>query len=308
MATAASVFSSVGGPLSPSAHRDAAFSPVICRSDELLSCAKTAVKIAKKQNQGGMPPPPNNGGYHDLHQTWWMVNLSDLHLYPLDAIQPSHDDVLEDGLSLLRTMEGELKQLEGLVRRRGHTNDPTEEISMSMNRLEADTKELLELIQTLVPATLRQGQRQRHWQLIQQWFQSVAQQQGTRLKEILKVRGKVLAEQAQRRKLFQASPAKKSGGKKPGGGVGAAGGRQVTSGNAASTASARSAYDNPLFTMPAPPQAPPPPIPSPVSAPAAPAAAAQNGTSNRPVVTPTNGTTTSGGYSSYYGGTSSTLR
>jgi hypothetical protein len=164
------------------------------------------------------------------------VKLSDLRLYDTSNQYPQEShEVLEDGLSLLHTMEGELKHLEGLVRRRGHTNDPTEAISLSVKRLELDTQELMELIQTMIPPTAR-GQRQRHWQILQPWFQSVAQQQGARLKDILKVRGKVLAEQAQRRKRFQAS-----------------------SNTTSSTANAQ--FDSPLFTAPASPAPPPPPQP-----------------------------------------------
>ena len=170
----------------------------VSRSAELLSCAKTAVKIAKSQHNQAPPPPPPPG-------TWWAVNPSDLQLYNLQYFQQQNQhQVLEDGVSILRTMDAELKQLESLVRRRGQTNDPTEEITLSVNRLQADTQELTHLIQTMVPAQAR-GQRQRHWKILQQWFQTVAQQQGKRLKEILKVRADVLKEQARRRGRFQAS-------------------------------------------------------------------------------------------------------
>jgi hypothetical protein len=205
------------------------YSQAISRSNELLSCAKTAVKIAQRKHVSD--PPPS-----DPHSAsrWWTVKLSDLRLYDTSNQYPQEShEVLEDGLSLLHAMEGELKHLEGLVRRRGHTNDPTEAISLSVKRLELDTQELMELIQTMIPPTAR-GQRQRHWQILQQWFQSVAQQQGARLKDILKVRGKVLAEQAQRRKRFQAS-----------------------SNTTSSTANAQ--FDSPLFTAPAHRPAPPPP-------------------------------------------------
>jgi hypothetical protein len=179
------------------------FSHAVSRSNELLSCAKTAVKIAQRKHASSGAPtdtPDTPDTYN-----WWTVKLTDLQLYDGSNQEPhvSHE-VLEDGLSLLRTMEGELKHLEGLVRRRGHTNDPTEEISLSVKRLELDTQEVMDLIKTMIPLSAR-GQGQRHWQMLQQWFQSVVQQQGIRLKEILKVRGKVLAEQAQRRKRFQAS-------------------------------------------------------------------------------------------------------
>jgi hypothetical protein len=165
----------------------------VSRSAELLSCAKTAVKIARKSLASGNPTASWSEHY----------SVSHLRLYPVEEQQsgPQHES-LEDGLSLLRTMEGELKQLEALVRRRGHTNDPTEEITLSVRRLEADTSELLQLINVMIPPTAR-GQRQKHWQMLQKWFQTLATHQGNRLKEILKTRGKVVADQAQRRKQFQ---------------------------------------------------------------------------------------------------------
>jgi len=220
-----------GGADAATASSSSFFSHTVCRSPELLSCAKTAVKIAKKKHASDPPNQYNHNGGN----AWWDVNLSDLQMHewqpqlPQHLINPNHE-ILEDGLSLLRTMEAELQQLTMLVRRRGHSNDPTEEISISVRQLEEDTKELMSVIRTMVPATAR-GQYLRHWKMMQQWFQTAAQSQGTRLKQILKVRGAVLAEQAQRRKLFQASPTRNK-------------------------AASKSAFnDNPLMQIKAPPVA-----------------------------------------------------
>jgi len=239
------------------------YTHAVSRSSELLSCARTAVKIAKKQN-ASVPPSESQGA-------WWTVNVSSLALYDTQQAHFSHE-VLEDGLSLLRAMEGELKHLETLVRRRGHTNDPTEEISLSVKRLETDNQELIELIQSMIPPTAR-SQRQRHWQILQQWFQSVSQQQAGRLKEIFKIRGKVLEEQAQRRKRFQASS------------------------NTTNTTTAGQ-FDNPLFTA-APTRRPPPAIvqPKPTAAtlqPTAMAATNTNGRAHQPT-SANNGASTNGG-------------
>lgn len=173
----------------PPSRPPSSYSHAVSRSDELLSCAKTAVKIAQKT--------------HPTADGWWS-SLSPAHLHlhnDTTADNSAHDAVLDEGLALLRTMDSELQKLEALVRRRGHTNDPTEEITLSVNRLQQDTQELTHWIQTLIPATAR-GQCQRHWQILQQWFQLAAQEQGKRLKEVLQVRGTVLAEQARRRKRF----------------------------------------------------------------------------------------------------------
>ena len=182
-----------------------AYYPSVSRSDELLSCAKTFVKMTQRQH--AHDPVSSDGS---AAAGWWTHYCpADMHLHPMDHVSASvsgstSSSTLEDGLGLLRTMNVELKQLESLVRRRGQTNDPTQEISLAVKRLDADTKELATLIQTMIPPTAR-GQWLKHWETLQQWFQSVAQKQGDRLKEILKVRGKVLEDQQQRRKRFQAS-------------------------------------------------------------------------------------------------------
>jgi len=225
------------------------------------------LKIAKKKAE-------SEGISHGTNATgqWWMVDPSALRLFDLQS-PPPENELLEDGLALLRTMDAELKQLESLVKRRGHTNDPTEEISSSVKRLEVDMKELSDLIKVLIPPSSR-GQHRRHYEILQQWFQSVTQKQGERLKETLKVRGAVLAEQAQRRKMFQTSSAQSK------------------------TASRSAAYSNPLFTI----KAPSPPANTngrsngTLSAPAPPTPLA-----NRPITTPaTRQGATSTSYYNYY--------
>lgn len=171
-------------------------SHAVSRSSELLSCAKTALKIAKSQH----------GNDDDYGGTmWWACqqpNELALCSWKEEISNSQLDGLCEDGLSLLRTMDAELYQLETLVRRRGHTNDPTKEIAASVRRLETDAKELSSLIKTGFQFPRASSQYQRHTQLIAQWLESVAQQQTSKLKEILKVRGNVLADQAQRRKLL----------------------------------------------------------------------------------------------------------
>ena len=147
--------------LSSSSYRQA-----VSRSAELLSCAKTAVKVAQKSLSSGQESARWAESY----------NVSHMQLFE-PGVPPETNPLLEDGLSLLRTMESELKQLEALVRRRGHTNDPTHEISQSVQRLKADTNELMQLIQNMVPSTLRNGQRKKHCEMIQSWFQSILQKE-----------------------------------------------------------------------------------------------------------------------------------
>lgn len=255
------------GPVPFSAALPAAYSHAVNRSDELLSCARTILKLAKRKH----PPTDNNDvpTSRPSHlQSWWSMPLNELRLYNLEdgAYQADASSSiyhsLEDAVDLLRGMDSELEILEGLVRRRGHTNDPTEDIKRSTQRLERDTQELQTTLHNLVPATAR-GQHQRHWQILVQWFQGAAQHQAHRLQQVLKTRGTVLAEQAQRRKLFSSSSS------------------STAATNSLSTSMTDSTTsnmaNNPLFRMKAPPKAVPNQQPYP---PATPMRMDRNGTSS----------------------------
>ena len=171
------------------------YSHAVSRSSELLSCAKTALKVAKAQHANDLPSAITHW-YHDLepHQ----LRLAE------DTLPTTTVVVLcQDALSLLRAMQQQLTKLQSLVRRRGHTNDPTQHISLATQQLEQDVKELSEIITTLQTTRTQTAQHQRHLQLVGGWLQTAASQQTAALKQILQLRGTVLAEQAQRRKLLQ---------------------------------------------------------------------------------------------------------
>lgn len=187
------------------------YSHAVCRSSELLSCAKTAVKIAQSRMQQEKNKNTANGNGKPPNGSEWIGNLnpSDLELYnrnkqhqysPLNA-------ALDDGLEILEVMESELQRLNELVRRRGHSNDPTQEISASVAAIEKDVAELTSIVQTMVTrgsvGRLQNQQRQKHIKVIQEWFQSMIQHYATQLKDVLSVRATVLSEQARRRGMFQ---------------------------------------------------------------------------------------------------------
>lgn len=251
------------------------YTQAVSRSEELVACARTALKVAKARYA-------KNQLYHSVADTddkndnrpWFLdLNPSDLTLHQQQPQTPrsiTNDDnpintttrasnmnadqeTIEDGLTILRAMDAELMRLEKLVRRRGQTNDPTEEIAWSVQRLERDAQELTEIIRHMVPTTTvvvgQGGQRQRHYKAVQQWFQTVTQQKTVKLKEILQVRGQVLAEQARRRQRFVHAPAASS-----------------SLANNVATSSNTAAAANALFSMP-PIQPPPPPPPAVVTQP-----------------------------------------
>ncbi len=226
------------------------FDHSVSRSNELISCCKTAWKIQQQEQPLGQPPPPKP-----------IFQLANTHGEP-----PPSLSILEEGLTLLRAMEYGLKQLQVLVRRRGHTNDPTQDIAMLVQQMEQDTQELTDFCQQLLQTRRRSKQATRHWEFVVQWFQQVANHYSTQLQSCLKVRGDVLAEQAQQRKKLMVDPKQKRS---------APGNRRIAS------STATPLFDSPLFAQPY--QRPP---------------HSANGHSQ-------NGTTNGGGYSSVSAPTSS---
>jgi hypothetical protein len=244
-----------GAPASASAA--AGYSQAVSRSDEFLSCAKTAVKLAKRRNQQQQQQQHNIEG-----PQWWSVDVEALHLHSTNSTlydggsMSNINPYLEESIELLRGMHGELQALEGLVKRRGHTNDPTDEIQACTDRLQRDTQELLEALNRVIPPKAR-GQSRRHYQLVSDWIKGAAQEQGHRLRQVLKTRAAVLAEQAQRRKMFTTTTNATT--------TSAAASMKSTmplsssaaiSSSSSSTTSAALSRSNPLFTIPVPPTKP----------------------------------------------------
>lgn len=158
-------------------------------------------------------------------------------LASMEAAPPQSLMVLEDGLTLLRAMEFGLKQLQGLVRRRGHTNDPTQEIAQLVQQLEQDTRELTDFCQQLLRQRRSSKQDKRHWELVVEWFQQVANHFSTQLQKCLKVRGEVLADQAQQRKKLMVDKNNKHPNRP-----------RSTLPSARSAAAATPLFDSPLFS------------------------------------------------------------
>lgn len=198
-------------------------SHAVDRSNEFLSCAKTAVKVARSQHQKKIQQqqPHNNDNYQEL---WFMqIEPSEMALCNPMTLSPSCNnnnatdsmkEIVEVGCDLLRTMDVHLNELEVLVRRRGQTNDPTNEITSLVYQLEQSVNNLTVLIQdkmtsiiTLLNNRYKQQQKQKHYQMIQVWFQNAMQLYNKRMKDILAVRATVLAEQVKRRKRFVSSTA-----------------------------------------------------------------------------------------------------
>ena len=257
----------VPGTASSSAASDGYKSHAVSRSSELLSCAKTALKIAKANQSAADTVSANGDGsdpslspsYNPFIKDMSVESLS-LHnvaVAPLDS--QTVVSILEDGVVLLRAMDFGLKKLGGLVRRRGHTNDPTMEISALVQQLEQDYKELEDFCGNLVERCSSNSSRGRrsskqakkHWELVASWFQQVATHQSVQLKGILKLRGTVLADQAQRRKLVQQQQQSKTS--KDGSGPSTPSTEKPSAVSSrrpvvAASATATPLFDSPLFT------------------------------------------------------------
>jgi hypothetical protein len=157
----------------------------VSRTDELLSCARTAFKIATSQ---GIPQQYTSVDFIKTHDTNYRPQ-------PISSF-------LEEGLTLLRSMDHDVKSLQTLVKRRGQTNDPTREISTLAARLEQDTQELQEFTsKRLLQQRCATKSAQQHLQFVAAWFQQMSKHQSQKLQDVMELRGTVLRDQAHRRTM-----------------------------------------------------------------------------------------------------------
>ncbi|KAL7437407.1 hypothetical protein ACHAXM_005639 [Skeletonema potamos] len=170
-------------------------SQAVNRSNELLSCARTALKIGQQQHRqrqqqqqqqqlqqqreaSGLFHKLNINRQHDEDELPdWLVDINpaQLTLYqpPPSSSSFFHEQqqqqqrtssdsttsLLSDSQSLLSLLDTNLSQLHSLVRKRGHTNDPTQQINSLMTKFHEAAQEmkqvceLLRLAGTMPPPT-----------------------------------------------------------------------------------------------------------------------------------------------------------
>ena len=203
-------------------------SNAVNRSNEFLSCTRTALKIAQQQyhNQQQMQ---NNGGSNNSNNVQlpeWMINITpnELNLYQYPTPTPynehSEDDddtisLIQDSQTLLNLLDTHLSELNVLVRRRGHTNDPTLEIQSIMEKFQEGAKEIKDVCDLLRLSGTKpfsnsiyneykrsSSQRRKHYELLSQQLESQAKERTDQIKKELETRSKVLRDQTQRRKLL----------------------------------------------------------------------------------------------------------
>lgn len=217
-------------------------SHAVNRTNELLSCARTAFKIAQQKRrqfqQSQQHQQQSNGNSNwkkskedgDLIPEWMLdLNPNDLTLYvppPPSFSQLDENDgsgnnnnstqqQMKDAQSLLKILDSHLEDLHSLVRRRGHTNDPTLEIQSLLEKFQSIGVELKEGISALRSAGTTpiennsgekiksSGQRRRHYELLSDRLENDAKERMDKLKKELETRSQVLRDQNfHRRKLL----------------------------------------------------------------------------------------------------------
>lgn len=202
-------------------------SNAVNRSNEFLSCTRTALKIAQQQyhNQQHQDNGGSNNNSNTVQLPEWMINITpnELNLYQHPATpynEHSEDDddtisLIQDSQTLLNLLDTHLSELNVLVRRRGHTNDPTLEIQSIMEKFQEGAKEIKDVCDLLRLSGTKpfsnsiyneykrsSSQRRKHYELLSQQLESQAKERTDQIKKELETRSKVLRDQTQRRKLL----------------------------------------------------------------------------------------------------------
>ncbi len=130
--------------------------------------------------------------------------------------------LIRDSQTLLHLLDAHLAELHTLVRRRGHTNDPTLEIQSLMEKFQESAREIKDVCDSLRLAGTRpyysysaggdtrstssstssSSQRRKHYEMLSQQLESQAKERTDQLKKELETRSQVLRDQSHRRKLL----------------------------------------------------------------------------------------------------------
>lgn len=261
-------------------------SHAISRTAELLSVAKTSLRILQQNPES-------------LHPDLQILNPNDLALHNALYI-PSNAamDALDEAFLTLKLLDSTVKTLSDLVKRRGSTNDPTEEINTAISSFHSFSKGILEVIQNSLPQSAvlsayddvivrATTHRVKHYEMVAKELQSRVEKRNKEFKSIMTLRGDVIKEQAMRRKQLLSA-------NKPQTHVNGAtknitaiplapksGGMRVSKGFAPSSKAAKSQMNSPLFTMqPTQSKPTPPPLMNNLNTNGSGVAARANGSSN----------------------------
>ena len=196
------------------------------RSSELLACARTALQILQVEAQDADQSNKNNdkNAFSPLQ-----LETGNLHLYKYKSYENGDQESSEsqltslqnDALQILRLSNSSLETLFNLVRRRGHTNDPTFQMQQIIQRFKTYMEELQEIsssittqgsisikngvtnnISTHGRKIIKQQQRQKHYEYVSLWLQKHGKNHTDQFKKSMELRGEVLKAQVRRKKLL----------------------------------------------------------------------------------------------------------
>ncbi|KAL3782207.1 hypothetical protein HJC23_001027 [Cyclotella cryptica] len=261
------------------------------RTAELLSCARTALKIGqarlrqRREAAGGRSSQRGHGNDTDDDIPEWLAEVppASLTLYTSrhshntntdfygarhnhnniddeDIMEPSQL-LLRDSTALLSLLDSQLSELHSLVRRRGHTNDPTLEIQATLEKFHEGIKEMKEVCASLaregnVPVPSIDGkkrlsvQRRKHYELLSSHLESLMKERMDRLKKELEMRSVVIRDQmSHRKKLLSAGTTAASAASGGGASTVSVGRVNVPLQKNLSAASTSAQFQSPLFTM-----------------------------------------------------------
>ena len=215
----------------------------IDRSTELLSVARTALCIAQQQTQqeeqsNDMIISSTNNNKNAMTMVLLSLQPSDLSLHNgSDApngnesniiINNTAKELLSEAVLTLHHLDETLKKLSMLVKRRGHTNDPTNDINVAMCDFQSFVKDILEIIDKTLPQAAmlpliqvvsensssqheeqqRQSSRKhvsssshrrKHYDRAAKLLKSNVEERMEKFKQVMKVRGDVIKDLTMRR-------------------------------------------------------------------------------------------------------------
>jgi len=192
----------------------------VSRSKELLACARTALR--QIQNEQNKKSASDGGGKNTTHvnnvtplqikpnqlQLWKATTNNDpqQHEYELEH-EPQQNILLEDASIAVQATERSVINLERLVRRRGHTNDPTGDIDACMTDFKSCMGEIMASAQSIRNVANHKKYRQllqcrKHYQVIATSVEGRGKELTERFQKALAVRSHVLKMQAQRKKML----------------------------------------------------------------------------------------------------------
>ena len=226
------------------------------RSAELLSCARAALRIGQERSQrlgggGEEGGAGSDGGGPELPAELLGLPPSALSLHPSaggggregpggdvwgggggagaeeEEEEGAGQILTSDALRLLGALDAATATLSGLVRRRGHTNDPTARIGSTVRQFQEMAKEVAGLVGQVkaegavpvpVPAADGEGRgggarhrpsrhRKAHYEKVAEDLNSMAKERTDRVKKMMEVRESVIKDQNRRRKLLNPSTA-----------------------------------------------------------------------------------------------------